>query len=390
MELKIAVISDLHCRHSKSDKENNTFLFSDNMRSPIRQHPAQAFITKIKEQNITADIVLCPGDITNKTDPQGLITGWSFLEEIKDALSAKHLIASLGNHDVDSRRLFNNYDSFNMPSRLKENFPFHNDKARDEFYSKKFCFIELDDTLIFNFNSVHSHTNGEDCLTSIVTDDILENIEERLKVLSKKKFQFKIALTHYHPLKHANMGSLYKDSDVIEKGDSLINILESNDFQIFIHGHKHIPRLAYYNSLPILSSGSFSSLMNLMETGNKNMVHLLTLFSSSKNGLIRTFEFTNGLGWSDNYNSKVLPRITGFGNRRNIEDITESITKYFDSRQLDFIKFDELLLQMPELRFLIPSDFEKVRKDLIKKKLILYPEDIAVPDQLTKISQNGI
>lgn len=388
MELRIAIISDLHCRHSKykteSETVNNTYLFSDRMRSPIKQHPAQALISKIKELNIKADMVLCPGDITDKTDPQGLITGWSFLEEIKDALGAECLIASLGNHDVDSRQIHNTYDSFNMPTRLKSNFPFINEIAKYKYYSKKYCFIEVDDTLIFNYNSVHSHTNKVDCLTSLISDDILENIEEELKTYSTKNFKFKIALTHHHPTKHANIGIEYKDSDVIEKGDKLLELLDKYDFQIFIHGHKHIPRLMYYNSLPVLSSGSFSSLMNIKDTGDKNMIHFITLYSEQKTGEIKTFEFTNGLGWSGDFNSSKFPSDTGFGNRSSIQDIISKIKTYFDSENKDFIKFNKVINDLPELKYLIPVDFEKLRTQIKKSSLIFYPDNQSIPDQLTK------
>ena len=159
----------------------------------------------------------------------------------------------------------------------------------------------------------------------------MENIEENLRFYSDERFQYKIAITHHHPIKHANIGSLYKDSDVIEKGDSLLKLIESNGFQIFIHGHKHIPRLVYYNSLPILSSGSFSSLMNLMETGNKNMFHLITLYPNNVNGKVLSYQFTNGLGWSNNFKSFDFPMHTGFGNRSSVNEIASQFAEYFRS-----------------------------------------------------------
>jgi 3',5'-cyclic AMP phosphodiesterase CpdA len=386
MELKIAVISDLHCRHSKSDTETNTFLFSDLMRLPVKQNPAQSLITHLqKDKGTQADIIICPGDITNKTDPQGLITGWSYLEEIKDAFKARYIISTLGNHDVDSRKLFNRYDAFNMPQRLKDNFPFPFEKEKDQYFSKKFCIIEIDDILILNFNSAHSHTNEKDCLTSIITDEILENIDEKLQFYSQKNHKFKIALTHHHPLKHANIGSLYKDSDVIEKGDLLLQLIEKYNFQILIHGHKHIPRLTYFNSLPILGSGSFSSLMNLLPTGSKNMFHLITLNSDSRNGKIQTFEFTNGLGWTDKYNSSHFPSITGFGNREDVNNISESIFNFYTKKNQEYLKFTELIHQFPELEFLIPTDLNKLKQSIKTKGLLFYPDDNNLPDQITKI-----
>ncbi len=385
MELKIAVVSDLHCRHSKSDSENNTFLLTDNMRLPVKQHPAQSIISKIKEIGLVADLVLCPGDVTSKTDPQGLMTGWAFLEEIKDALKARFLIATLGNHDVDSRKIHSTYNSFNLPKRLKANYPFDNEQALNKFFSKNYCFLEIEDILLFNYNSVHSHTNNVDCLTSIISDETIENIEEDLKILSSKEFKFKIGITHHHPYKHANLGIEYKDGDVIEKGDKLIDLLDKNDFQIFIHGHKHVPRLMYVNSLPIFGAGSFSSLMNLMETGNKNVIHFITLNSEQKNGEVLTFEFNKGLGWSDVFNSNSFPSHTGFGNRNDLNDLVTRIKTYFDSENLDYIKFNRVIEIFPEIKYLIPTDFEKLRNQIKTRKLILYPDFQNIPDQLTTL-----
>lgn len=109
----ITVISDLHCKHSSSEKQGSisltsTNLYSDGLRSEnTPKHPVHCLLQEI-ERNISAfksDVLLCPGDIADKVDHQGYITGWAFLEEIGQAINAKNLFATIGNHDVDSRRL---------------------------------------------------------------------------------------------------------------------------------------------------------------------------------------------------------------------------------------------------------------------------------------------
>jgi predicted MPP superfamily phosphohydrolase len=362
--LKIAVISDLHCKHSKTDTNDDTWLLSDKMRKPSNQHPIQSLISTIEKEDIKADIVLCPGDITNKTDPQGLVTGWSFLEEIKERLGAKYLIASLGNHDVDSHGIYNKYDHLDMSRKLKNNYPFDFNDEKKAFIADRFCLIRIDDSLIFNFNSVHSHSNSADALGSIISDDILEMLELELKKLDKG-YKYKIGLTHHHPIKHSNVGFAYKDTDVIEKGDKLLEILDANDFQIFIHGHKHEPKITNFNGIPVFASGSFSSIMNLKETGSNNCFHIVTLNENDKKGKIFNWEFTYGSGWHLAKNAKVSAS-SGFGFRGDTSEYCIRVNEFYTKQQKDRLTDVEFLKEFSDFQYFIPVDQEKVINTLSK------------------------
>lgn len=362
-ELSIAVISDLHCKHSKTDNNVDTWLLSDNMRKPVNQHPVQSLVNLIFEEEIKVDLLLCPGDISNKTDPQGLVTGWSFLEEIKDRLSANYLIATFGNHDVDSRGIFNKYDHLDMPRKLKDNFPFESNYAKKAYIADRFCFIDLEDTLIFNFNSVHSHTNTPAANESIITDDILESIKNELDKITKT-YKYKIAITHHHPIKHSNVGFKYKDSDFIEKGEKLIEILDSFNFQIFIHGHKHEPKLTNYNGIPVFASGSLSSIMNLHETGSKNNFHIIKLKPNDKRGIIKSWDFTYGIGWSP-ARSKIKSEI-GFGYKGDIIDYSNKIKYFFESKGLERMNNIDFLLEFPDFKYYSPDEQDKLIIELNK------------------------
>lgn len=360
-ELKVAVVSDLHCKHSKSDTNDDTWLLSDKMRKPVNQHPIQSLIDTIRKEKIESDLLLCPGDISNKTDPQGLITGWSFLEELKTELGAKYLIASLGNHDVDSRGIYNKYDYLNLPRKLKENYPFDFRDAKKAYIADRFCFIEIDDILIFNFNSSHSHSNAESALESLITDDILEEIGNELNGL-KKHYKFKIALTHHHPIMHSNVGFTYRDQDHIEKGERLVDILNSFNFQIFIHGHKHEPKITNYNGIPVFASGSISSITNLKETGSYNCFHIITLNENDKKGTIENWEYTFGVGWSL-ASIKLRPSF-GFGFQGNVEDFCSDIKLFFDKENKSRITIDEFKNIFPDFNYLTPNDYSKVIENL--------------------------
>ena len=139
MELTVGVVSDLHCHHS-SNGYAETLLLTDAPRIPRTHHPVSALLDLISNENLRAEVMLMPGDITNKVDPQGMISGWGFTREIAEALGASTIAATLGNHDVISR--IPSDDPFSLPRNLYPQFPVAQTAAFDEFWSKGFCHIE--------------------------------------------------------------------------------------------------------------------------------------------------------------------------------------------------------------------------------------------------------
>src|SRR6185436_4469349 len=147
IEISFAVMSDLHCHHSRSfpkdasakSFEVETYLLSDKLRNPSKEHPIESLIEVIKSKELQADFLLCPGDITNKVDIQGFITGWEFINQIAEAFDIKkeNLIATLGNHDADSRYKISD-DVFEQARGIKRNFPVKDDKLCQSFWADGF------------------------------------------------------------------------------------------------------------------------------------------------------------------------------------------------------------------------------------------------------------
>ncbi|HEX8577428.1 MAG TPA: metallophosphoesterase [Flavobacterium sp.] len=123
-KLRIAIVSDLHCHpeDKQNYKNNATILFTDKLRDISKEHPVEN-LRELKENDkiLDVDIILCPGDFTNQSDKQGLISGWDFINEISNIFNARHIYATLGNHDIDSRNKFTEY-SFTFPKGIKKTF----------------------------------------------------------------------------------------------------------------------------------------------------------------------------------------------------------------------------------------------------------------------------
>lgn len=366
--MRIGIISDLHCRHSGAEPGTNTNLFSDKLRKPYRQHPVEALIKYLEKEPIEVDYLLCPGDITDKYDIQGFITGWSYLEELKAHLNAKDLIACLGNHDVDSRGKHSSYNTYQVPKSLKDNFPFNDKISRNEYYSEGYTLIKKDNIVFFIFNSVHSHTNSVDAQNSIITDEMLENIREDL--VSLQHFDFKVAMTHHHPIKHSNVSFKYKDIDVIEKGEKLVELLEEFDFQVFIHGHKHEPRIVRYNTIPVFASGSFSSLLNLTETNSQNYFHVLELTPKLVKGTFSNYEYVNILGWEKASGGKIRHSF-GFGANTSLDDFCIAFDGYLTAGLISTIDYGDFSKNFPDFKHFLPVEQDKILENLKTKFKII-------------------
>ena len=350
--LSIIVISDLHCKYSGNDKTaKSTNLYSDMARKPTAKNPASAFLSLIKAKKIKADVLLCPGDICDHADRQGLVTGWSYLEEFKRELDCEILAASVGNHDVNSYKL-NDSPPFDFLKSLKDSYPIDNEEEVKAFWSEGFCVIEKDPYVILIYNSSFSHIGIDESRKSEIKDDVLEKMEQRMSNL-KHEPKFRIALCHHHASKHFSKD--YPDSDVMDKGDLFINFLNKFNFQILIHGHKHDPRLTIINRLPVLCSGSFSSLMNIMDIGANNVFHIITLEPNEKKGKIQTWVYLPLNGWQIR-DDAYFPCYTGFGFYGSVNSLVDHCAAWFLAQGQNHDHFANIIRQFPEIEFLTPAE----------------------------------
>lgn len=378
--MDILVLSDLHCKYKTPGRsDNSTRLFSNALPLPRIKHPIEALKQIIEEDKITADIILCPGDIADKSDDQGYISGFKFLSEIKTHVKAKHLISTIGNHDVDSRQLF--FTKFDdLPRNLNDTFPFDDQTLREKFWANNFCLFHKENIAVLVFNSSYSHSTKDNASKSIIEESTIEQMEDAIKKLPAD-VEYKIALCHHHPNKHHNID--YRDEDVIDKGDLLLSLLNKYEFQILIHGHKHDPRVNYFNSLPVLCAGSFSSLQNVRELAADNIFHIVTLTKNSRYGKIKSYTYGVSSGWHIK-SGAYFPCFTGFGYQDSINTLADKCNSWFLKKNQDLISFADIILDIPDIEFLIPVDQEKLNTALKRHGLTFTPELPDLPKFICK------
>ncbi|MEI3800524.1 MULTISPECIES: metallophosphoesterase family protein [unclassified Chitinophaga] len=380
-KLTIAIASDLHCRYGdgKEGADVNTWLTSDLMEVPVERNPVAALKRTILKESLVADLLICPGDITDKTDKQGLISGWRYLEDIKSALSASELVATVGNHDVDSRKKLSE-DPTNYLKRFSLKFPTSYEIQNTMFWSEHFCILELDLYDLLVINSSFNHIDEKSCYKSLIQASTLEKIEGLIEPI-KNNGKVKICITHHHPIKHSNVD--YEDGDSIERGDELIELLIKNNFTIHIHGHKHDPRLTLINDFPVFASGSFSSLMNLTDLTAQNVFHLIEIEYATKKGKIRSWIYSRKEGWHQRMDT-YFPCNTGFGAKITIDEIADLCLAVVN-KGADTVAFSEVVNQIPEIIYLTPTQQRKLTDLLAARQVNFLPALPNIPKLISKL-----
>jgi len=394
-EINVAVISDLHCHHSRKFLKTETplehsHLSSDMLNMPIKDRPIYSLIDLLNKETPKQkfDFLLCPGDITHQVDLQGFISGWQHIKTLGRELGAE-IVATLGNHDVDSRYNLYPHDVFYIARRMGSDFPFKTDNTTYDFWSDGISFIEFENVKLLVINTVKFHTNKDLAARGIMEDLQLEKIEAYLE--KKPDDKIKIALCHHHPIPHTrgNLGS----EDLIELGSELVDKLNKYQFDLLIHGHKHDPWLRYSHgtneTLPIFSAGSFSFKGPGMMSGARNTFHTIRIIKDGNNkalGHIKTWEFLPFNGWrladsGDHY----FPPHSGFGYNGRVDDLVTRTKEILQAGNGEFIPWSEFIKQLSDVEFLVPEECHQYRDKLRLSNIITNPEFPKLPEIIGKL-----
>jgi len=264
--------------------ENKSWLIAGASRKPPMHHPVQALISLIREGPISADVVVCPGDLANRISRVGMMQSWDHLCELKRELKSTLLITTLGNHDVDCLKN-HNPDPFHIPRNLVDTFPAPSDAALQDFWSKGFYFVDgPSGSQFLVLNTVIAHHDEATAKRGTFDHDHIsrldESFTEQLETVSAMPpYRHRIAVMHHHPLLHSS--TRFSSSDVIEFGDQLLSVLNKHGFSFIVHGHRHEPRITRLspalNEQFVLASGSFSAFLKELSTSTRNLFHIVRL-----------------------------------------------------------------------------------------------------------------
>lgn len=384
-KVTIAVVSDLHASCARDDTPRSHLRLAG-AEELETTNPVLGLKALIDKASLTADIVLCPGDLADKAEPIAIRYAWCCVHEIAEKLRATHTIATAGNHDVDSRHQHNSFDAKGILQTLCPPFPIPDEAAFDKYWSRHFAVIEGEIWRIVSLNSSAFHGGSPDeCQHGRISSWTLDALKRVLDAGSSRPLN--ILLCHHHPHQHAEIG--LGEKDLMRGGHELLALLGSGRYGewIVIHGHKHHPKISYASgttacSPVVFAAGSLSAVLYPeLQTRARNQFYLLEFCADeiTRHGLVgrfRAWDWAIGDGWVPAGKRSGLPAFGGFGNRTLHRVLAERINDVISDPST---LWSTVCDSIPEARYLLPTDedlLEEVLQRVYKRKLLRNGEGV--------------
>jgi predicted phosphodiesterase len=379
--VKILIVSDLHA-YTPSDaiKRPPSFLVNSGAPKAKSVNPLEEIPAILERDGLGVDWIFCPGDIADQADPDAQSFAWKALFDLKAAVKAKLLMCTAGNHDLDSRLKFSDFDPKGHLQSLSPPFPGITSAVADRYWSRNFCVYEEDQIRVVNLNSAafhgfHSGDTGKapEYLHGRVSNRTIDAI---VSEVSKKKSSHNILLTHHHPFKN---DEIYEgDYSEMELGGKLVNKLSAatNSSWLIIHGHQHYPLLKYGAATVfppvIFSAGSVSAtLSSPLSSEAANQFYHITLETDPGQtsgwwpcGTVRAWHWTFRRSWIPSSMEHNIPDGAGFGCRDNVQTIVTQIVTFMTKDRTKVFEMGDIFNALPHLRFIIGPTFSAVAKEL--------------------------
>lgn len=365
--MRIAIVSDLHAFDSSSwEGDSQPSYYDANISADRTQCPVEGLKQLIANENLCADLLLCPGDLVDRACRNSLPTVWNEVNGLSSMLGASHVFATAGNHDVDSRYIHSSYDPVEALKDLAPGFPVSDRTLKNQYWSEHFFVFEYDFLRLLVVNSSAYHTNADEVQHGRISSSTLQRIANELK--PSRQDTLNVLLCHHNPHKHSELklGEL----DEIKGGQLLLDLLQTPTQLgwLVIHGHKHHPKLTYAagnsGSPIVFSAGSLASTLYPElrgETGNQFYIVDVDASNFATRGLVGTFkswDWHGGFGWRVADSKKGLPARGGFGHRENPLVLANRMKSKLQSLSDKHLKGERIYKKFPELAFVTPNDLD--------------------------------
>lgn len=394
--IRIAVLSDLHA-HDKLKEAPSLVNIGIGTRT-VSEDPLKGLAQFIERSGMKADLLLCPGDLGHQACPASISAVWAEIHELGKSLGTTLTTATAGNHDIDSRYIGNNFSPEHILKKLAPPYPLARREKNDEYWGRAYTIEHAPNRswrlVILNSSAYHgkgeweqNHGRIDELTLEQLTDDLAHSPECSANIL----------LCHHHPISHSELG--LGEADLMRNGQLLLDALGSGDYGdwLLIHGHKHHAKLAYAggptSDTPVVfAAGSLSALPWLGTSGRTaNQFYMITVGKATESGYgligrVESWDWSIGLGWTPAISAdrSGLPHECGFG-FRNPKSLVKPIVDLFEARAEQIITWQSVLAAAPALEFLLPGDFARLEKSLIKQHKLKIVLDSGQPHQIERI-----
>ena len=360
-----------------------------------------------REQQSSADLLVCPGDITDRANPQAFAAGWTQINRLGKALRAQRLVAATGNHEVQSRSSGSPVAAGNAehaidPLEFLVNEPgypttFSTPHQKWVYWGRGYEILLDDNSIVVLVNSCHYHVTLQDneFERGRISDIALEELKLDLEKLAASR-PFRIVVLHHPPVPHEETG-LELGRTPMHNGPALMKLLRDTSLDwIVIHGHKHHHRLVradgdVYQPI-IFGAASFGAMLRGdMASRTRNQFYIISLETSKDalggdrlSGNIRALHWSNS-AWEETVDvSWGLPSGCGF-TWDTIEPagLAAQIRALLQSSNGHFLEWSEVVSSLPKLRFLMPGQMAALKDQMRRAKINLIEGDSPFPSQLS-------
>lgn len=380
--LTVAIVSDLHAYDTCDEKKPSFYCIQDD----IADTPVGALFRLIEEESLSADVLLCGGDLGDKAHPAAIRAAWTRVHEIGAKLKVEMVAGTVGNHDIDSRYQHNDHDPKGHLQQLNPAFPLPSEDSNDRFWSRNYEILVSDVYRLVVLNTCAFHGGGSDELHhGRLSRYTLDAIAARLQSTPIRPVN--ILLCHHHPQKHMELD--LGEYDEMRSGQLLVELLGSGHYGdwIIVHGHKHHPKICYAHgssTAPVIfSAGSLCHvLFPELATVAQRQFYLLQFPIARYSdlgfaGTFRAWDWEFKSGWGKPTRKSGLPAQGGFGHKTNLRLLAGGIFRWINGR---VVPWSEFIAQFPTFEFLLPQDAAITLKTLNDEHQINvhYENDIPV------------
>lgn len=370
--LTAAIVSDIHALAGVGPPEDSHVQLAT--RGDPRSNPLAGLKALIERDELRADVLLVPGDVSNKAETDALNYAWTEIGLIQDLLSASLTIATVGNHDVDSRFIHNDFDARGALLELRPLFPVNDIVQANAYWSRNVTLVTGEKWRIVVLNSSAYHGYQDEDQQGRIADSTLNHIDE---IISDASYPLNILVTHHHPQPWTHLDA--KDQSQMQGGDRLVELLDRPDQcqWVLIHGHKHFPALGYLGASsdgPVrFAAGSVGAkLYAELATAAANQFYIVTFDQAAADtlglpvaGRFTAWDWATGDGWVRPTARSGLPGSGGFGYRRPGATLAQEIVDLCGHLGERTLRWERVVSEAPVFDYVVPRDLRSLEAALV-------------------------
>lgn len=375
--MRIGILSDLHAYAGDPPALPPSLLNTRLPEDQPAQHPFAGLVQLIQAEELSVDALVCCGDMADKANPEGIAWAWQWVHRIGDELGAERVIATSGNHDVDSRYLYSDHDAKGVLQALNPPYPLGGEAVNDRYWARNVVVETIDDVRFVVLNSAAYHGVADEWEHGRISQRTLAHLKKSLD--GQPQAAANVLVCHHHPFRFGDID--LADYSEMKGGEALIDLLGSGEHGrwLIVHGHRHWPHLTYgpggATSPVIFAAGSFSAVLYPELQGRaRNQFYVLDLpvhdFATIGQGLVGEFyawDWIPNVGWQAAQEGSGLPHRGGFGSRQGGDLASDQIAHAVTASGNSFMSWEQLCKQLTWLRFALPSDVALCIKQLRSK-----------------------